>query len=78
MAALKNHSPRFDSRRTSAIAHSTPKTVFSGTAISTAMSVSLNALRKSGSVSAAQTGASPSWNVRKRIIDSGRTSTSAR
>ena len=55
--------PCFGGRRTSAIAQATPKIVLAGTAIPTAIRVSLKAETNAGSVSASQTGVRPSRNV---------------
>jgi hypothetical protein len=65
-------------RRTIASAHTTPKTVFTGTAIAVMMSVSLNAWTVSGSVKVSHTGAKPWSKVRQKTIASGPTRTAMR
>ena len=64
--------------RTIASARTTPKTVFTGTAIAVMISVSLKALIVSGVVSASQAGPKPSSKVRQKTIASGPTRMIAR
>src|SRR3954470_12557545 len=61
------------SRRTIAIAHTIPKTVFTGTAIRVMISVSLKAWSVSGELSASHAGWSPSSNVRQKTSARGAT-----
>ena len=63
MKALRSPLPR-KRRRTMASAQRMPNTVFSGTAMAAAISVTRNACSVLGSDNACQTGSSPCWNVR--------------
>ena len=65
-------------RRTMASAHTTPKTVFTGTAIAVMIRVSLNAWTVSGAESACHAGEKPCSDVRQKTSASGPTKIATR